>query len=337
VQEPYTVAASYLRTLLEAAESTGLTRKALLDGLPIAERDLGAAGNRVSLRVANLLWKRAIALLGDPLFGLRVGCLVRPSTFYVLGHAVMSSATLGEAMQLMLRYQRLVSDGGVLTSDAAELRDTVTIVYTPREMQLRFLPQQIEAIVACLVNMASWLSAAHAKPRTISFCHAALGSADAYRSYLGLVPEFGAPAHTISFKRADLALPLPHADTELCAMHCRLVDEQLAMLPTAGFVSGFVLQWLAARPLCEARADSVATQLGTTIRTLQRQLADEGNSWSGLLDAARKQEAQRLIEAGTRLEEVARQLGYHDASSLSRAVRRWFDMAPGDLRRRPNA
>ena len=333
MQEPYTVAVSYLRSLLETAEAAGIAREALLDGLPITEREFAAAGNRVGLSVAQQLWKRAIALSGDALFGLKVGSQVRPSTFYVLGHAIMSSATLGEAKQLMLRYQRLVSDGGVLTSDIAAMRESVTIVYTPRSMRLHLLPQQIEAIVAGLVTMAGWLSASHAQPRAVSFSHTPQGAIEAYRSILGVLPVFGAPVHSITFSRADLAQALPHADAGLCAMHCRLIDEQLALLPPAGYLSGFIAQWLAARPLYEASAEAVATQLGTTVRTLQRQLAEEGSSWTALLDTARKQAAQRLILAGTGLDEAARQLGYHDASSLSRAVRRWFGTAPGKMRR----
>jgi AraC-like DNA-binding protein len=337
VQEPYTVAVSYLRTLLEVTEAAGIGREALLDGLPITEKELAAAGNRVGLNVASHIWKRAIALSGDVLLGLKVGCQVRPSTFYVLGHAVMSSATLGEAMQLMLRYQRLVSDGGVLTSDAAEMHELVTIIYTPRVMRLSLMPQQIEAIIASLIHMAAWLSASHAKPSAISFTHAPLAPVDAYRSLLGVSPTFCASAHSITFARADLAQALPHADADLCAMHCRLIDEQLTRLPQADFLSGFVVQWLAARPLCEASAEGVAAQLGASVRTLQRRLAEEGSSWETLLDEARRQEAQRLILAGTALDEAAQQLGYHDASSLSRAMRRWFGVTPGKMRRQPTS
>ena len=72
----------------------------------------------------------------------------------------------------------------------------------------------------------------------------------------------------------------------------------------------------------------LAQALGLSVRNLQRQLAAEGTSWSQLVDAARRDALQSLVRKGLPLGEAAERMGYHDASSLSRAARRWFGMPP---------
>jgi AraC-like DNA-binding protein len=68
----------------------------------------------------------------------------------------------------------------------------------------------------------------------------------------------------------------------------------------------------------------VAARLAMSPRTLQRRLRDAGTSWRDELEDVRGRSARRLLEDGglTRAS-VARRLGYSDARSLRRALRRW--------------
>jgi AraC-like DNA-binding protein len=84
--------------------------------------------------------------------------------------------------------------------------------------------------------------------------------------------------------------------------------------------------------------DLLARSIGSTRRTLQRRLADEGVSYAALLDSARRNLALRQLHApGIPISSIARELGYRQASSLTRAVRRWADDSPRQLRKRPGA
>src|SRR5690554_2131695 len=51
----------------------------------------------------------------DPLFGLKSGEYVQPGSYSVLGYIVMSCATLGEAIERILPYEKLVGDMGITT------------------------------------------------------------------------------------------------------------------------------------------------------------------------------------------------------------------------------
>jgi transposase-like protein len=46
-------------------------------------------------------------------------------------------------------------------------------------------------------------------------------------------------------------------------------------------------------------------------------------AFSALVDAVKSEETQRLLEAGLAASEVARRLGFADASALRKARRRW--------------
>jgi AraC-like DNA-binding protein len=68
-------------------------------------------------------------------------------------------------------------------------------------------------------------------------------------------------------------------------------------------------------------------------RTLQRRLADEGVSFSGLVEELRREAALRDIAGGDlRFSAIAASLGYGKQSALTRAVRRWTGAAPRQFR-----
>jgi AraC-like DNA-binding protein len=68
---------------------------------------------------------------------------------------------------------------------------------------------------------------------------------------------------------------------------------------------------------------TLARRLAVSPRTLQRQLAAHGTTWRAELDTARQRRAWQARQGGADMASLARQLGYADARSARRAVRRW--------------
>ncbi|NJK31574.1 MAG: helix-turn-helix domain-containing protein, partial [Deltaproteobacteria bacterium] len=71
------------------------------------------------------------------------------------------------------------------------------------------------------------------------------------------------------------------------------------------------------------KLDRVADRLSLTPRGLQRLLADEGTSFSEILDDERETLAKHHLAQKTRLPDIAALLGFAGASSFSRAFQRW--------------
>lgn len=318
--DPRTVAASYVRTLLEVLEARGVARAVMLHGLPLEDARLANPSERVALGLVVRLWERGVALTGDPGLGLALGMRARPTTFHVLGHATMSCATLGEALEVMLRYQRLVSEAGVLS--ATRERSRVTITYRPNP-GIPLLPVQVEGILSGLVGQARFLTGRSLAPARVAFTHARQAAESAYLEAFGVAPDFESALDEVVLTTRDLAAPLPQPDAAMHQLFCRMADSALVALPPVGFVSGFARQWLRTRPAGSARVEALADALGTSTRSLQRQLGAESTSWTHLVDEARRESARAMLAEGKTLDATARALGYHDASSLSRALRRW--------------
>lgn len=329
--DPRTVSSAYVRTLLATVEAQGVRADHVLEGLPVDAAQMAQANGRVGVGISRLVWDRALALTGNPLLGLRVGEAMKPNTFRVLGLATMSCATLEQAIGVMLRYQRLVSESGTLAAHPQPNGD-VALAHSAQTLKLRILPQQVEALLAGMARQALWLAGRPLVPQAVHFRHAALGDVQRYVECFGIAPQFGAEVNAITFAKADLQAPLPQADAELCRMHCAMADRQLASLPQVGYASSFAVQWLANRGDVAVGIGDLAAALGLSVRSLQRALKDEGTSWAQLVDATRRDALAALLQQGLSLEAAAQQLGYHDASSVSRAARRWFGMTPGQWR-----
>ncbi len=82
------------------------------------------------------------------------------------------------------------------------------------------------------------------------------------------------------------------------------------------------------------RIDQTARRLGIPVRTLQRRMREAGLSYRELVADVRFQAARRrLDDRKSHLRVVATRLGFADASSFSRAFRRWSGVSPRDFRR----
>ncbi len=77
----------------------------------------------------------------------------------------------------------------------------------------------------------------------------------------------------------------------------------------------------------------LARAAGLSTRTLQRRLAQEGMTFSDLLEDVRQREALRLLKSpDVSIGEIAAAVGYQRQSNISRAVRRWTGMTPRSVR-----
>ncbi|MBF6174852.1 AraC family transcriptional regulator ligand-binding domain-containing protein [Nocardia blacklockiae] len=138
--------------------------------------------------------------------------------------------------------------------------------------------------------------------------------------------EFGAPVDAITFRAADMDLPLTTADPVLAEVLAPLAAALPPPPPLAAAWPERVAAALAqAFAEGEVSLESVARRLATSPRTLQRRLAESGTTWRLELDRAR---LARAAAAGpVSRERQAELLGYADAGSMRRAARRWSMVA----------
>jgi AraC-like DNA-binding protein len=80
----------------------------------------------------------------------------------------------------------------------------------------------------------------------------------------------------------------------------------------------------------------IAQQLGMSERSFRRRLAEEGTTFSEILDRLCNSLALRYLEdQRISLQQIAWLLGYSELAALNHAFKRWFGASPRSTRQRP--
>ena len=135
------------------------------------------------------------------------------------------------------------------------------------------------------------------------------------------------PHNVLEFSDADLGRALPPNPPRQDGGGQRvLASLARAEPPTfAAKVQGLLATLLPKGP---PHRDDVAAQLMMSERTLQRRLAEEGTSFTTLVDDTRRELAHQSLSAGElSLKMVSFQLGFAEPSAFYRACKRRFGMA----------
>ncbi|MEV7443864.1 AraC family transcriptional regulator ligand-binding domain-containing protein [Streptomyces sp. NPDC091204] len=278
------------------------------------------------------LWDSVLdARDAGPHTGLLVGDRIRPEGLHILGHLVLTCASLADAARAAERYHPLVSQAGTVTLHRGS--GVGRIRYRPNVAPAAMHPQQVEAVVGIMVRAARWIAGDDWAPLAVSFAHPRAGAAEPYARVLGCPVTFDTPENAITVADEDLDRRRPLHDPALNALHRAYADRLLDQLSAAETAAGRVRRWLEHAALEEAGPEGPAKELNLSVRTLRRALHAEGTSWRALLDAARHGRAGRLLETtDLPLDRIAPLVGLSGATALVRAFTRWEGMPPGAYR-----
>lgn len=146
--------------------------------------------------------------------------------------------------------------------------------------------------------------------------------------------EHGAGFNGIEVSEAILATPLRPTPSKLSPLLERYAAFAASEGPRESALDGRIREVLRQRLHDGAPSIGVvARALGTSARTLQRRLSDEGLSFQGIIDALRADLARAyVLRARLSVGEVAARLGYTQTSAFVRAFRRWTGTTPKQLR-----
>ena len=331
--EASSVAKSWVQTVLAGAALYDLSPDVVLRRAGIDTAELGR--ERWPIDQITRLWRAAAALSGDAGFGLEVGRHISLASVNIVGFILQSAATLRAALELVQRYQRLVSDGGRWQLLPAH-QGHCWLIYHPCQGEIAFSPHQIEAVMAALVHLAQRLYGDPLQAQQIYFSHAQGAELARYHQVFGERPVFEQAFNGLLIDPSLLDQPLPQADPDLARLHDQMAQARLHSLSTAHPLPERLQQWLQVHlgPPAPTRREA-ARQMGLSERTLARQLQQHGSSFQQLLDVVRRSAALQAAEQTTLgWSEIARRLDYSDVSAFHRAFVRWTGETPARWRQR---
>ncbi len=321
--------------LLDSARDEGIDADDCLVGSAITPADLQARAGRIQAWqelavIRNLLQRR-----DRPGLGLATGRRYHLTSLGLLGFTMLASRTLQEAFETFGRYQSLALTLCPVSSEV-EARG-VWLVYDDRVLPEDARAFVVERGIAGCWQLSGELLQRPLQPLAIELRCPAPADASVFHDIFGIEPLFEAPRNAMLFALEDLQAPLPQAQIsardsgeQLCERLCGELALTLAATPTARQVQQLLLRDSASL----LGAAAVAERLGLSERTLQRRLAQEGQSLQGLNDGIKRRLAERLLcESRMDLHGIAQCLGYAEAASFSRAFQRWTGQSPGRWKR----
>jgi AraC-like DNA-binding protein len=328
-----TIQPNILRYLTSIAEEDGVDLRPVLEQVGLNETVMRSAALRVSYRQGSTVIRRALELTGDAHLGMRVGAAQHPTSWGLLGFALMASDTLQDAIETGVRYQNLSGAMVVWSADQQDEGFVLRADLPDPALEPGVKVFLIEEGLTSVVTLARLTAGPAFTPLVAEFAFPQPAQSGRYAAFFGSPVRFGAPVSRLVLDpgwartRMQARDPVTHAsvlemlDTEMTSR--RHQQELLEVLEIS------VAQSLPAIPSFaeQARRQSASE------RTLRRRLADCGTTYEAIVDGVRRERVEQLLlRSKLILRDIAHQSGFSDERALRRAVRRWHGTSPLRLR-----
>ncbi len=330
VESECTASVLAVRPGLSALEETSVDGDAVLHSAGISRAVLKSMENRVPYESVCRFWQAAATASGDTCFGLHVAETLPVGAFDVVDYVMAAAPTLGEGLTRLSAYARLIDD-------QSSLRLLVEPGFARMVRRTSFPAAQYDEFTLALLLMRSRQACGiDWKPDYVGFAHERREARDEVCRIVGSPVDYGQGEIELRFSCELLQVPHQRSDSRLESLLMRHGDLLLASLPHLGHTTTRVSSSIA-REMSKGLPTllTTAAALHMTPRTLQRQLAKRGASYSALLDEVRRGLAMKFIgDAAVTISEIGYQLHFSDATAFHRAFRRWTGEAPLRYRRK---
>lgn len=288
--------------------------------------------SRVSLETLLKVWRAVLERVSrDQAVGIRLGESLHVRELGLVGYAMYFSASLGDALTRLLRYSQIVS----LAADfeARDAGDRIEIVLGAHPL-LEALRHPSDTRLAFLVARVRELTGYPLRPIEVRFTYPRPHNLADHRRVLGSNLVFDQPQTVLVVSKSELEVPIEAADETVAGYLDTLAEQVMKPL---GWDQGFASRvqraiWSELSGGNPTR-QRVADRMGLSGATLYRRLRGEDTTFGTVLDGLRKELAIEFLGSRTlAIEEIAFLLGYSEASTFSRAFRRWEGRSPQDYR-----
>ncbi|HEY1561336.1 MAG TPA: AraC family transcriptional regulator ligand-binding domain-containing protein [Caulobacteraceae bacterium] len=253
-------------------------------------------------------------------FGLRLAETRRLSNLGAIGLLAREQPSVRAAIESIVHHNWFLNEAvDWRLEDAGDL----TIMRLSMAADGRPGRQATELVIGITVRTLRGLLGESWRPEAIVFQHSAASDLASHRRVLGVRPIFDGEFTGVVLKQRDLAVPIASADPEAARQLQRYVD-QLAVRRQADPAATARELVQALLPTGGCNVEKVAALMGVDRRTLHRRLGRQGQTFTGLVETARRDLAEAYLAAGDRtLTQIADMLGYSSLSAFSRWRRRW--------------
>jgi AraC-like DNA-binding protein len=332
-----TVRVAAIRELPALIDSLGGDGRRLLRRYAIDPEVLASPDALMPIETAELLIETAATELGRPDLGLLLASREVSAMLGVLAVAVQNAPTVGEALDVLSRYLFVHSPVLSVTSEPdPEGRPGIQSVRYERSGG-GGPPQALDYGLGLVHRTLLLLCGGPYGLRSVHLPHPMLAPLAAYIDFFGTDVRFKQKAAVLRVPAQLASAPVHGGDDVLRTIASSYLHSHFAGSDSS--VGDRVRIILAESPSAPPmRIESVARVLALHPRTLQRHLTSENTTFDAIHDEVRRNTAHRLItRTALPFAQIAAAIGMNEQASLTRAVRRWYGIAPRTLRRTPDA
>ncbi len=308
----------------------GVDPSVLLAEFGLESRFLDDPDNLIPLAARTRFLDRCAEAAQCPHFGLLIGQRAGISAFGVVGFLIQSAPDVRAAIRIGAEHYRLQNPYAVTNFE--ERGRFASLSFASLQPGSADVTQLLDIAIATMFGILRTLCGNHFRPTEVRVAHARPRSIVPFRRFFQSPLSFDAPETGMVFDRHWLDRRLASADPLLHLMmqHRAAELEQLYGQDVASQVHRMLPALVAARSVSVRRT---AENLGLTVRTLNRRLADEGTSFAELRDEVRYSIARQLLQ-GTRMpaNRIADHLGFANPSAFTAAFLRWSGTGPASWR-----
>ncbi|MGK0500578.1 MAG: AraC-like DNA-binding protein [Oceanicoccus sp.] len=320
----------------DLVQSQGLSLASILKGTGVAARELENPSHRLTLDQELALYTRIAHFNTDASLPLRVGVRLGLPNYGILGTAMSSSATVKDALQLLVEFAPLVSwaSHSRLENERYQQQQCLALILYPTPTDILTTELEVDSTLASLQSVFTQLLGEEVQFAAVDIEHSCRqGMGANYEALFSCPVNFNAGRNALLLSKQLLQRRLPHAQpeyVELLRDLCR--ESQLTLTGDRGLVAvikNIITDWQPGVPTL----DQVSKRFNQSSRTLRRHLHNLGVSYQSLLDEMRYSEARRYLQSThLTVETIAQSLGYADARSFRAAFKRWSGISPVQYR-----
>ncbi len=268
--------------------------------------------------------------------GLKIGQKFSFADYGILGYAMLSCPTFGDAVKTIVRYQDIIGSYANFFEELYVEDNMASIGVRCQETLvsediLRFEVEQ---------SFSQWLSPSVIITRSedfrvhhIDFTFPEPGYSELYQRVFQCPVHFNQPANRLYFSAELLSKPLDlanEATSKVCKQQCDTILENLKQ--ESGLVEQ-IRQIIMQQPGQPPAPEQIAGQLHISYRTLRRRLNEVDTSLTEIIYDVRMRIARGYLRrTEISIKEIAFLLGYSEVSNFYRSFKKFSGQSPTDYR-----
>lgn len=321
-----TFSGRFIANIIQVAQQQGADTQVLFAIVNKSIEELCDERCRIEMEVYNKVVETTIQLTKDDLFGLHLGEGLSLSVAGLIAQITQTCSTIKEAMDYMVLFANLGCQALPFKLEQKDRQWALsTLPYQPwvTNSPLAFRHTLDGTMVFTLREFHTLTHQKH-YPLAVHFSYKRPNDIEQYERVFKCPILFNQTQNAMYFDAKHLELPIITSDYNLLRILVRYANEKLAMIEQqSGFTSIVRRSILHLVKPQFPTIQQVADNLNISVRTLQRRLKEEEQTYKMVLDNLRQQFAiDYLKNDHLNIQEIAYLLDYSEASTFIRSFKR---------------